>query len=263
MKTLKEHFDDLDRMIDTDAGKPKIRDQLEFIWLQVSKLEASYTSLQESHANLEEEHMKLQKAHSGLDTQLSAQANAQRREKQKKKRKIPPIQFEILNRLPTESEGNWPRIDEIARAVGIPVDETESHFDRLEESGLIERRYNAFDALIWHRTKRGNRFVLAMRLAGVEEAPKRKYPDLPDIEERMLAVMVGEDEGVHEEFIIHNSLQRQGVKITLEKVKWLLKTSLKAKGFADFGDEEGTYGAGNTWFITDRGIEYFAEREKL
>ena len=170
-------------MIDTDAAKPKTRDQVAFIRLQVSKLEANYTSLQESHANLEEEHMKLQKGHSELATPLSDQANAQKREKQKKKRKIPPIQFEILNRLPSESEGNWPRIDEIARAVGIPVDETEIHFDRLEEDGLIERRYNAFDAFIWHRTKRGNRLVLAMRFAGEEQPSPRKYPDLPPIED--------------------------------------------------------------------------------
>jgi hypothetical protein len=75
-------------------------------------------------------------------------------------------------------------------------------------------------------------------------------------------MMVGESEGVREESI-HESLQRHGEKITLERVKWLLKTSLKAKEFADFDPEEATYGMGYTWFITDRGTEYLAERDKL
>ena len=168
MKTIQEHIDDLDRMVDTGAGKPDTRNQIAFIAREVAVIEAQLATLQQSHAELKDEHTKLQEAHAKLDTPLSDQANVKEREKQKKKRKIPPIQFEILNRLPSESEGNWPRIDEIARAVGIPVDETEIHFDRLEEDGFIERRYNDSDALIWHRTKRGNRFVFAMRKAGEE-----------------------------------------------------------------------------------------------
>ena len=76
----------------------------------------------------------------------------------------------------------------------------------------------------------------------------------------MLAMMVGEDEGVNER-LIHQSLEDEGVKITLGKVKWILETKLK--GFAIYDPEEATYGAGNTWFITNAGREYFAERDKL
>jgi hypothetical protein len=111
----------------------------------------------------------------------------------------------------------------------------------------------------WYRTIAGDELVLAKRLAGEEEeAPTRKYPDLPILEETILAMMVGENEGVPEE-LIHESLKRKGETVTFEKVKYILRTSLDKKwGYAFCDDEEATYGGGNTWFITERGTEYFA-----
>jgi DNA-binding MarR family transcriptional regulator len=219
-----------------------------------AKKEAKIAALKAENENLKVE---LQTANGEIK-----RFQAERKKQEEKERDIPPIQFQILSWLPSEHGGEWQRVDEIASAVGIKVDETEIHLDRLKKADLAESRYNAFDALIWHRTMRGNEYVLAKRLAGEEQTLPRKYPDLPIIEESMLAMMVGESEGVREE-LIHDSIRRKGMKITLEKVKYLLRTSLEKKGFAAYDDEEATYGMGNTWFITGRGTEYFAERDKL
>lgn len=45
MKTLQEHLDDLDRMVDTGAGKPDTRSQIAFIAREVAALEADYAHL--------------------------------------------------------------------------------------------------------------------------------------------------------------------------------------------------------------------------
>jgi len=223
----------------------------------VREAEAKITALEaapeQKNAEVGDLKIKLQTANAEIKT-----FRADEKKQKEKDREIPPIQFKILARLPKEDGGgSWLRIDEIARSLNIPPDEAEVHLNKLERAGLGTQRHN-----VWHRSMSGNELVLAKRLAGEEQTPARKYPELPDIEERMLAVMIGESEGVGEEYI-HKYVLIDGVEITLEKVKWLLKASLKTKGFADYDPEEGTYGAGYTWFITDRGTEYFFERDKL
>jgi len=69
MKTLEEHFDDLDRMIDTGAAKPAIRDQIAFIWKQVSTLQMEHAALEQAYQEL----------HTGLEERL---AKIQERDKQ-------------------------------------------------------------------------------------------------------------------------------------------------------------------------------------
>jgi hypothetical protein len=221
---------------------------------KIAVLEAALEKSNTENANLK---AKLQTSNTEIKRFRAEQA-----EREKKERDIPPEQFRILSALPSEHGGSWLRIDEVAHAVQMRLDETEIHLDRLKKAGLAVSRYNAFDALIWHRTIPGSEYVLAKRLAGEEQTLPRKYPDLPNIEESMLAMMTGESEGVAEE-LIHNSLERKGETITLEKVKWVLRTSLDKKGFATYDPDEATYGTGHTWFITDRGTEYFAERDKL
>jgi len=93
-----------------------------------------------------------------------------------------------------------------------------------------------------------------------EEKTQRKYPDLPPLEEAILWMLIGEDEGVNERFV-HSELERQHVKISLEKVKLILEKKLE--GFAFYNPEDGTYGQGTTWFATDAAREYFDERDKL
>ena len=64
MRTIHEDLDDLDRMVDGDAPKDKIRSQIRLISREVATLEADYArlaqALEESNAALAE----LQKEHS-------------------------------------------------------------------------------------------------------------------------------------------------------------------------------------------------------
>jgi lysyl-tRNA synthetase class II len=59
MRTLQEHFDDLDRMVDSGTNVAKTRNQISFIWGEVAALQASYAALAEAHTKLQEEHSKL------------------------------------------------------------------------------------------------------------------------------------------------------------------------------------------------------------
>lgn len=184
---------------------------------------------------------------------------AEQKKQEEKEREIPQIQFQILTRLPSEHGGsNWLGIDEISRAVNIPPDETEIHIDRLEKAGLAMRRYNAYDALVWHRTMPGNELVLAKRLAGEEEAEDQKpykYAGLPKIQHDALLMMVGEDEGINEREIA----KRLGKSLALTQHNLSL---LRDADMATDGDEA-DYGTGRTWVIMRRGNEYLAERNLL
>jgi DNA-binding MarR family transcriptional regulator len=146
-------------------------------------------------------------------------------------------------------------IDEISRAVNIPPDEAEIHIDRLEKAGLATRRYNAYDALVWHRAMPGNELVLAKRLAGEEEQKAYKYADLPKIQHDSLLMMVGEDEGINEREIA----KRLGKNLALTQHNLSL---LRDADFATDGDEA-DYGTGRTWVILKKGNEYLAERNLL
>jgi exonuclease VII small subunit len=66
MRTLSEHIDDLDRMVDGGAAKAEIRSQIAFIGREVAALEAENAQLIEAHAQLQEAHTKLQEAHTKL-----------------------------------------------------------------------------------------------------------------------------------------------------------------------------------------------------
>jgi signal recognition particle subunit SEC65 len=64
MITLKDDIENLDRMVDGDTPKDKIRSQIRLIAREVAVLEADYATLaqahQELHAGLEEKIAKLQ-----------------------------------------------------------------------------------------------------------------------------------------------------------------------------------------------------------
>lgn len=75
MRTLPEHIDDLDRMVDSgSAPKHEIRSQIALIGKQVAELEADYarladvyTKLQEAYSILETQHTKLKKVKDAAD----------------------------------------------------------------------------------------------------------------------------------------------------------------------------------------------------
>ncbi|MGA2175261.1 MAG: hypothetical protein ABSH38_09795 [Verrucomicrobiota bacterium] len=66
MRTLQEHIDDLDRMVDGGAEKPKVRSQIAFIGREVAALEADYARLAEAHSKLQATHSELEAQHTAL-----------------------------------------------------------------------------------------------------------------------------------------------------------------------------------------------------
>ncbi len=219
-----------------------------------AKIAGLEAALEKSNAELGSLKVQLQAANAEIERFL-----ADRKKQEEKEREIPPIQFQILSRLPSEhGGGNWLRIDEISRAVNILPDEAEIHIDRLEKAGLATRRYNAFDALVWHRTIKGSELVVAKRLAGEEGAGDQKpykYADLPKIQHEALLLMVGEDEGINEREIA----KRLGKSLALTQHNLSL---LRDADMATDGDEA-DYGTGRTWVILKKGNEYLAERNLL
>lgn len=214
---------------------------------KIAVLEAALEKSNAENSNLK---IKLQTANA--DTEVSCRAEKARRERAGDTANS----IQILQRLPSEHGGrNWLGIDEISRAVNIPPDEAEIHIDRLEKAGLATRRYNAYDALVWHRAMPGNELVLAKRLAGEEEQKAYKYADLPKIQHDSLLMMVGEDEGINEREIA----KRLGKNLALTQHNLSL---LRDADFATDGDEA-DYGTGRTWVILKKGNEYLAERNLL
>ncbi len=58
MITLKDDIENLDRMVDGDTPKDKIRSQIRLIAREVAALEADYAILTETHAKFTEAHEK-------------------------------------------------------------------------------------------------------------------------------------------------------------------------------------------------------------
>jgi predicted transcriptional regulator len=90
-----------------------------------------------------------------------------------------------------------------------------------------------------------------------EEQGKRKYANLPKPHHQILLLLGGSREGVEEDDIA----TKLGINILL--VRTYLK-SLRRDEMATDGDEpQATYGAGQDWWILDKGVEYLAERGLL
>jgi len=53
MKTLLDHIDDLDRMVDGGAEVSKIRSQIAFIGREIAALQADFASLAEANTKLQ------------------------------------------------------------------------------------------------------------------------------------------------------------------------------------------------------------------
>jgi hypothetical protein len=71
MKTLLEHLDDLDRMIEAgNTPTDKLRSQLAFIGREIAALQTDYASLHDAHAEL----------HAGLEERISKLQEKDKRE---------------------------------------------------------------------------------------------------------------------------------------------------------------------------------------
>jgi hypothetical protein len=215
---------------------------------QIAVLEAA---LEKSNLENSQLQVELQTANAELETFRAAE-----REKQEGERKkdLPDKQFEILEWLPSEYGGEWRGIGEIADAVGIPVDEAEIHLSKLRKAQLAISRYNAYDAVVWHRSETGNELVLAKRLAGeAEQAENKYYADLPLTEHKALGIIAAARENGASEAEIANKLRKTAGRTRLALMV------LEGKDFAGQPPEDPE----KRWFLRTRGAFYLAERGLL
>lgn len=190
-------------------------------------------------------------------------AERKKQEEEKRREEIPEIQFQILNRIPSERAGMgaWVGIAEILQTVNIPVDEADFHLEQLKKNGLATEQFNSYESRVWYRTASGNTLVLAKRLAGEAEEPKKtyKHADLPEVEQLILTLLKGFTHAA-KAFHIAAGLNLQGIEASEAKTEYLLR-GLEKKGFVTSDDE--TYGTGTDWFMTEDGSEYLGERDLL
>ena len=220
---------------------------------RIADLEAELGSLKSELGNL---NVLLQTANSEI-----AKFRADQKKRDEQERDIPPIQFEILERLPSEHGGEWLAIDLIALVFNIPVDETEIHLDRLEKAGFAVRRQYLSGQVVWHRSMKGNELVLAKRLAGKdteEQKPKRKpHPDLSHAEQIILLI-VAKTKGLTADEIFERYTKAIPIKgrpiATLGMIQLLL-IKLRGKNMASDAD--------GMWVILSEGREYLVERNIL
>jgi predicted transcriptional regulator len=220
-----------------------------------AKIAALETALEES--NLENVNLKaeLSAANAEIET-----FRVEQKKREEKETEIDPTQFQILQRLPSQSSGDWLRIDEIATAVKIPVDEAEVYINGLEELDLVFFQPHEPRGGGWRRTAEGNKLIVAKRWAGEEEpkGKKRKHADLSKPEEIALLMMTRNDgEGATEAEIA----KELGISVLAAT---LVLSALREKEMATDGDEpQQTYGTSPEWWLLKNGKEYLAERGLL
>lgn len=269
-KSLKERIDALVNAFGA-AEKPssaQIRNELVALALDVEKLEDGQ-ALAQKDARISDLEAALEKSDVELGNlkllleeaggELEAFRTAQE-ERQEKEREIDPVQFQILQRLHSESECKWLRIDEIARALKIPVDEAEVYVEGLDKRGLVVFHYHEPGGGGWHRTAEGNKWVVAKRWAGEEEQPNANN-DLGENAQKVL-ILIAREDGLDETAIaermgIRLSVIRRILRILREKD---LATDKEEPGEA-FTSSEGPVGP--TWRLLIKGEDYLAERSSL
>jgi DNA-binding transcriptional ArsR family regulator len=273
-KSLKSRIDALfDALGLEESDRPstgEIRSQLSQFAVLAEKLENSQAAAEKEAiiAALETEFSNLKVELEAAKTAIDG-FEAERKKQEEKEREIPPIQFEILKCLPSEYGGIRLRMDEIAAAVNIPVDETEIHVERLRRAGLVGPQENEILGDFWYRSKDGNELVFAKRLAGEEEQKKQyKYADLPQIQQEALRQLA---DGELTEREIARLLDKK-----LRLVRYHLHSLREAEmatdaeenpgstvlGFSDT-DEKGEEPYSPMWRILSDGEAYLAERELL
>lgn len=189
---------------------------------------------------------------------LRTEVEGFKEEQRERERKIDPMLFKILQRLPSQAESKWVKIDEISRVLKTPVDEAEVYMNGLEKLGLAFFHHHEPGGGGWHRTTEGNTLVVAKRWAGDKEDQK-KFADLSESEEIILEMLKS---GGLSEDILHIRLIALGSRISIEKTVYVLR-GMKEKGFVNYNPDEQTYGQRHTWWMTDAGTDYLAERDKL
>jgi len=224
---------------------------------QITVLE---TALEKSNAEIGKLEGELQ----SLNTEVQAfRAERQKQEEEKKREEMPDIQFEILQRLPTEHAGDGATLRGICRRSGIPPDEAEVHLDRLEKAGFTKRRsvyaHDAGYITTWYRTIPGNELVLAKRLAG-EEHEGTQEEDTPELTqmEQLVLLAVSEGNRVPKKIVkyIEKAIPSVGSPITNEGMVTLLLVTLRNKKMAI---DEPTSGGPSIWNLSRAGRKYVGD----
>jgi DNA-binding transcriptional ArsR family regulator len=220
---------------------------------KIARLESALEKSNAENSNLKVE---LQEASAKIE-----RFKAEQKQREQKEREIPEIQFEILERLPSEQSGDYIVVSEVARRIGKPIDETEVHIRKLEKAGLVIGTYEASDALVWRRSITGNELVLAKRLAGEDQGQKK--PDQQgnlSVPEQIVLLVVARNKGIAAPEIL-KKVARGLPTATLPLIDLLLIT-LREKKMATDGNAP-DYGAPRRWIALRDGLEYLAERGLL
>jgi len=213
----------------------------------LSEKEAAIAALEAENENLKVE---LEAANAELE---AFRADRRKQEYQNQQKEMPPVQFEILNRLSHES-GYGDTLNEIAAVAKITVDEAEIHMDRLRKAGFAKRKYTWADDWLWRRTMAGNEYVIAKRLAGEAEIPERyrsKHADLPRKQHEAVLALARHEGAADVEQIVAE-IGRTSIFQTENVLQ-----ALKKARFADCGDDP------ETWWLLEAGKDYLAERGLL
>ena len=273
-KSLKERIDALVNALGA-AEKPssaQIRNELVALALDVEKLQdgqplAEKARISDLEAALEKSDVELgnlkvllEEADGELET---FRAGQKQQEEEKKWQELPAIQFEILQRLPTEHAGDGATLRGICGRSGIPPDEAEVHLDRLEKAGFAKRRsvyaHEAGYITTWHRTIPGNELVLAKRMAGEEEegAEEEEPPELTQMEQLVL-LAVAEGNRVPKKIVkyIEKAIPSVGSPITNEGMVTLLLVTLRGKKMVT---DEPTSGGPSVWNVSRAGRKYVGD----
>jgi len=139
MRTLQEHIDDLDRMVDSGTSVAKIRSQIAFIGREVAALQADYAGLAQAHAEFKQAAQKQIANAKAKNLQaaqkvraLQAQLEGKRAEDSVDKKARPVIEA-LLH------EDGGLTIDEIAERTGYITSMAHHYCEELEVIGFVER----------------------------------------------------------------------------------------------------------------------------
>lgn len=234
-------------------------------------LEKAEAAQQESDAALEQSNTELGKLRGELQTVQAEikQYQAERKKQDESKRKIAPIQFQILERLGSPSSCDWLNLGEIARALKIPLDEADLLVKGLDDLQMIFFHPHEPGGGGWLRSAKGNMEVVAKRWASGEgDQKQRKYTDLPKAQHDALVIIAANVDGISE-----NEIAKK-----LGQTRARIRPHLNALSDAEMatgGEEPGsTITAWNSvtgeesdsspvWTALRKGSEYLDERDAL
>lgn len=186
-----------------------------------------------------------------------------KQEEEKKREEMPDIQFEILQRLPTEHIGDGATLQGVARRAHLPPDEAAVHLNRLVKAGFAQqRRHDLGSGLImaWHRTIAGDELVLAKRLAGDEEAGEQEAQEAPELTRSeqlvLLAVAAGNRAPSKILNYVAEAVPTVGPPTMTEGTVLLLLVTLRGKKMVN---EERISGTPSRWELSRSGRAYVAD----